>query len=165
MNALRARYPSLKVEVARHGAEAIEHSLEEDEPSLVIASSMDTVKKNRLSGGSLKTSYGKRIKLLVLAEPNASVLASQDVDGLLQGSIDIPALYAAIDKWLPEKGTIKEKDDMIHFHGQPKYSHGKFGILVPASTLSTEEIDPDQEYEIFLKKAGPRKKKPENPDG
>ncbi len=151
-NALRSKYPALTVEVARYDAEAIEEMREDERPSLIIADHEIPVVDSRELGKVLKRSYGRRVKVVLMTGRPAEGSIAQNGEGVLGKPADLTALYSVIDKWIAGRRTAGTGDEMVHFHGQPKAARGKHGIVVPHEAVAQGEIDPDEEYEVFLKK-------------
>jgi DNA-binding NtrC family response regulator len=156
--ALRSRYPALKVEVARHVAEAIEKTLEDERPSLVLAEYKVSEKDGQSLGNVIKQAYRKGIQVLMMAEPRAGGLIGRHVDCLLEMPVDLPTLYSAVDSWFNKGRTDESKESLVHFQGLIKASRGKHGIAIPRETLKNGGIDPGDEYDVYLKKSTKAKK-------
>jgi CheY-like chemotaxis protein len=156
--ALRSRYPALHVEVARHGVEAIEKTLDAECPSLLVADFKVPAKDGQLLGKILKQSYGKRIEVRLMVDPHTKGPTAQHVDVLLEKPVDLTVLYSAVEEWLAGRRTADKENGLLHFHVRPKLSHGKHGILVPRDALVEDRIDPDVEYEVYLKRCTKGKK-------
>ncbi len=152
-NALRSKYPALKVEVARYSAEAIEKMREDDRPSLVLADCKMPVMDGRELGKVLKQSYGRSVKVVLMTESPVEGSTLLDGEGVVEKSVDLTALYSVVDNWFAGQWTTGVGDEMVHFNGQPKAARGKLGIVIPREAVAQGEIDPDEEYEIYLKKA------------
>ena len=162
-DALRKRYPALKVDVAQYGTEAIKKVRENDCPSLILADYKMPVMDGRELGRILKQSYGKRVKVLLMsAQPMVASIA-EDIDGMfIDGTIEKPVnlnkLYAAVESWFHSGRSALLEEKMILFHGRLKAARGKQGILIPRQTITRGEIDPNEEYEVYMKKSTHNKK-------
>jgi CheY-like chemotaxis protein len=156
-SALRARYPSLKVDVARHGAEAIEMIRVDGVPSLVLSDYTMPVMDGRELGKILKQTYGRKVQFVLMTGQPVDNRLPMDTDGILAKPFDLSTIYSRIDAFnlLPKEKVEGRK--MLHFSAKAKAARGKHGIVIPRGSIEQGAVDPNAEYDVFLKKSTKKK--------